>query len=276
MLIQRIVTALVLLSIVIGALLISENAFLLCMALAFSITLFEWLRIEDIEKRVSLVLSVLSAVVMGGLVLWGVQPSGVAFLTLELAVSCAWLAILAVCFNARKLGFHVKRQSAILLAFLFVFSADFSIVWLMREGGWRLMLSAFVLVWFADIFAYAFGLTFGRNRMAPAISPKKSWEGAAGAYGCVFIAAILAWLFLPHETVLTSRLFASSGALGGALMVFLLVSVSIAGDLFESALKRQAAVKDSGVLLPGHGGFFDRLDAALAVLPVSTTLLLIL
>ena len=137
-------------------------------------------------------------------------------------------------------------------------------------------LSVFAIAWVADIFAFFVGIAFGRHRMAPAISPKKSWEGALGAYVCVFLAALASWMYLPHEMVLTSRLFAQIGPVVGFLVVFLLVSVSIAGDLFESELKRIAGVKDSGWLLPGHGGFYDRLDSALAVFPVGATLLLIL
>jgi phosphatidate cytidylyltransferase len=135
------------------------------------------------------------------------------------------------------------------------------------------MLSVFMIVWLADVCAYFAGRAFGKRKMAPAISPKKTWAGAVGAVVCVFGAALAARAFLPADVVYTSILFDRIGLVGAFVVVFLLVAVSIAGDLFESALKRQADIKDSSNLLPGHGGFFDRLDAALAVLPVAVATL---
>ncbi len=276
MLMQRVITAIVLLAILVGTLSISEAAFLLAISVAFSITLFEWLRIEKVSFGLGVLIAILAFLPMAWISTIGIKPEGSLFLGLNLVVSAFWLALTAICYNARKTGFRLRRTTSILLAFLFVAATFLSLVWLMREGGWPLVLSVFAIVWVADIFAYFFGIAFGKHRMAPAISPKKSWEGAAGAYGCAFLVALLAWMFLPHEMVLTSRLFAAMGPVAGILVVFILVSVSIAGDLFESDLKRQAGVKDSGRLLPGHGGFYDRLDSAVAVFPVATTLLLIL
>ncbi len=276
MLLQRVLTASVLLAIIVGTLYISNEAFLLALSVAFAITLYEWLRIEKVSQGASLFLAFIALCPMAYIAYGAVNPAGLILLLLELMVTCMWLAITALCFNARKVGFRLKRSTSLLMAFLFVGAAYLSMVYLMGKGGWPLVLSVFAIVWVADIFAYFFGIAFGKHKMAPAISPKKSWEGASGAYGCVFLAAFLAWFYLPHEMVLTSRLLTAVGPFAGTLMILILVSVSIAGDLFESDLKRQAGVKDSGKLLPGHGGFYDRLDSAIAVFPVATTLLLIL
>ncbi len=276
MLLQRVLTALVLLAIIVGTLYISNEAFLLALSVAFAITLYEWLRIEKVSFGASLIVAAVAFCPMAYIAHEAINPAGLLLLILNLLVSCMWLAITALCFNARKVGFRLKRSTSLLMAFLFVGAAYLSMVFLMGKGGWPLVLSVFAIVWVADIFAYFFGIAFGRHKMAPAISPKKSWEGAAGAYGCAFAAAILAWMYLPHDMVLTSRLLTAVGPFAGILMILILVSVSIAGDLFESDLKRQAGVKDSGKLLPGHGGFYDRLDSAIAVFPVATTLLLIL
>lgn len=276
MLLKRVLTASVLLAIIVGTLYISNEAFLLALSVAFAITLYEWLRIEKVSQGASLFLAFIALCPMAYIAYGAVNPAGLILLILELLVTCMWLAITALCFNARKVGFRLKRSTSLLMAFLFVGAAYLSMVYLMGKGGWPLVLSVFAIVWVADIFAYFFGIAFGKHKMAPAISPKKSWEGAAGAYGCAFLAAFLAWFYLPHEMVLTSRLLTAVGPFAGTLMILILVSVSIAGDLFESDLKRQAGVKDSGKLLPGHGGFYDRLDSAIAVFPVATTLLLIL
>ncbi len=122
------------------------------------------------------------------------------------------------------------------------------------------------LVWMADIAAYFTGRTFGRNKLAPSISPGKTWEGVAGAMLGVAIYVLVAWSF---------------SGLGFAVLPALLVAswcwvgLAVFGDLFESAIKRQAGVKDSGALLPGHGGLLDRIDALTSTLPLAALALLV-
>jgi phosphatidate cytidylyltransferase len=128
-----------------------------------------------------------------------------------------------------------------------------------------LLLAAMALVWVADIAAYFAGRAFGRHKLAPAISPGKTWEGVAGAMAAVLLyaaGAIHVWETAAGE--LDSHVWM-------LLMVLccLLCGISVVGDLFESAVKRRAGVKDSGVLLPGHGGVLDRIDALLPVLPLA-------
>lgn len=117
--------------------------------------------------------------------------------------------------------------------------------------GAKLALALVLSVWANDVFAYLVGSLIGRHKMAPRISPKKSWEGfIAGLVGCM---AVWAGLTLVPGVGLTLPLALSTGLCVGV--------VSVVGDLAESRLKRQAGVKDSGTLLPGHGGFLDRLDS---------------
>lgn len=122
------------------------------------------------------------------------------------------------------------------------------------------LLAVMGLVWIADIFAYFSGKAYGKHQLAPAISPKKSWEGAAGGVlaALVYMTVVLqlGWL-----NVDWSWLFAMVVAL-------VLTAVSIGGDLLESWFKRAAGVKDSSRLLPGHGGVFDRIDSLIAVVSV--------
>ena len=125
-------------------------------------------------------------------------------------------------------------------------------------------LAVLAVAWIADTAAYFAGRRWGRRKLAPAISPGKTWEGAAGGLiGGAAYAMILS-IFLAGAQA--SRMAAFIGAAA------LLVVVSIVGDLFESAAKRQAGVKDSGALLPGHGGILDRIDSATAILPVAAAL----
>lgn len=125
------------------------------------------------------------------------------------------------------------------------------------------------LVWAADTAAYFAGRAFGKRKLAPAISPGKTWEGVAGALVASVIYAIIWAQFDPGLVALVQGA-AWLPYLAGAV---LLCAVSIVGDLFESAAKRRAGVKDSGTLLPGHGGVLDRIDSATASLPVALLLM---
>ena len=133
-------------------------------------------------------------------------------------------------------------------------------------GVWML-LAAMALVWVADIAAYFAGRAFGRHKLAPAISPGKTWEGVAGAMVGVFIYGGLVLGFSP----LAGKLPVAMPLV--ILLLVLLTAVSVMGDLFESLLKRQAGIKDSSGLLPGHGGVLDRIDALTSTLPLAALIL---
>ncbi len=142
-----------------------------------------------------------------------------------------------------------------------------------RAIGINFLLSVLCLVWMADIAAYFGGRAFGRRKLAPSISPGKSWEGVwSGMVGVLFLAVFWIWLdgraSFDSESVY-SRLLHSLGWAGGALVVISLSGLSVVGDLVESLVKRAAGAKDSSRLLPGHGGVLDRVDALLPVLPVA-------
>jgi len=142
-----------------------------------------------------------------------------------------------------------------------------------RTIGINFLLSVLCLVWMADVAAYFGGRAFGRHKLAPSISPGKSWEGVwSGMAGVMALAVFWIWLdgraSLDSDSVY-SRLLQSLGWVGGALAVAALSSLSVVGDLVESLVKRAAGAKDSSRLLPGHGGVLDRVDALLPVLPVA-------
>jgi phosphatidate cytidylyltransferase len=124
------------------------------------------------------------------------------------------------------------------------------------------MLLVLVLVWVADSAAYFVGRKWGRRKLAPSISPGKTWEGAAGGVAGALAYAIICGT-LAEGIIWVPYLAAAA----------LIAVLSIVGDLFESAAKRQAGAKDSGTLLPGHGGILDRIDSATAALPVAALLL---
>jgi phosphatidate cytidylyltransferase len=125
------------------------------------------------------------------------------------------------------------------------------------------------LIWISDTGAYLAGRAWGRRKLAPLISPGKTWEGVAGgAAGCIIYAII--WAYFEPELRARVHGLAWVPYLAGTL---LLCALGIVGDLFESGLKRQAGAKDSGRLLPGHGGVLDRIDSATATLPLALLLI---
>ncbi len=131
-------------------------------------------------------------------------------------------------------------------------------------GGNLLILEVMMLVWLADIFAYFSGRAFGKRKLAPAVSPGKSWEGLYGGLAAALVATLV--LGLVRGWGLGDLL----QALIGAACVVL---ISVVGDLTESMFKRQAGLKDSSQLLPGHGGVLDRIDSLTAAVPLFALLL---
>ena len=146
-----------------------------------------------------------------------------------------------------------------------------------RSIGINFLLSVFCLVWMADIAAYFGGRAFGRRKLAPAISPGKSWEGVwSGMAGVLLLGFVWAGLIDPGLGVdsksLFGLLFERLGAPAGVLALLFLSAMSVVGDLVESLVKRSAGAKDSSGLLPGHGGVLDRVDALLPVFPLALAL----
>lgn len=131
-----------------------------------------------------------------------------------------------------------------------------------------LLLLLMSVAWISDSAAYFAGRSFGRHKLAPSISPGKTWEGVAGAMLAVSAYGML-WNYAWQAYIPRALQPLHFGAFGLLSFLWLLAAAGIYGDLFESAVKRKAAVKDSGSLLPGHGGVLDRIDALTAVLPLA-------
>jgi phosphatidate cytidylyltransferase len=132
----------------------------------------------------------------------------------------------------------------------------------LHARGPGVLLGVMAIVWIADTAAYFAGRHFGRHKLAPAISPGKTWEGVAGAFAALALYAGV--LSLLAGLPLLSLFFVVSG----------LLYISVLGDLFESWIKRVSGMKDSGHMLPGHGGVLDRIDALTSTLPIATGVLM--
>jgi phosphatidate cytidylyltransferase len=131
------------------------------------------------------------------------------------------------------------------------------------------LVSVLALVWIADIGAYFAGKTFGKRKLAPSISPGKSWEGAIGGWIAVLAAGLAATVTPALADSFPALVRGKWGALALLAVLSLIVAASVVGDLFESMLKRRAGFKDSSSILPGHGGVLDRIDALIPVLPLA-------
>src|SRR6266581_486955 len=145
------------------------------------------------------------------------------------------------------------------IGFLMIVPTALALI-MLRHVSPAYLLTAMAIVWVADIAAYFSGRTFGTHKLAPLVSPGKTWEGAIGG-----AAAVLAYGFAVLEA--TGHPLRGEAAGSFALILLALTILSVVGDLFESLAKRQAGLKDSGSLLPGHGGLLDRIDSLTATLP---------
>lgn len=197
---------------------------------------------------------------------WQLTAAAAQLVPVLLAVSAVfWILVVPLWFRF-KWTLAGNDFFGYLLGALVILPTWAAMVALHAVSTW-LLLAAMALVWVADIAAYFVGRAIGRHKLAPAISPGKTWEGVAGAMAGVMVygAIVLNYSPLVGQIPLAAPLL--------ALLLLLLTAVSVIGDLFESLLKRQAGIKDSSNLLPGHGGVLDRIDALTSTLPLAALIL---
>jgi phosphatidate cytidylyltransferase len=173
------------------------------------------------------------------------------------AVTAAAVIVAVMALRDRDLGQALPRAALLLFGVIYIFGC-WKCARPIREANPHWLMYGLMLNWAGDIGAYYIGRPFGRHKMAPQVSPQKSWEGAVAStvtsvlVGGLYLLTFLPAVPLPHVLGLTAV-----ANIAGQM-----------GDLAESAMKRGANVKDSGAILPGHGGFLDRVDSSLFALPV--------
>jgi len=272
MLKTRIITALVLLAVLLPVLFFNYfPAFALVVTLFVGAAVWEGARLFGIAEGKARVAGFVGGALFIAL-MYAAKPGAVN--ALYGVAALLWLIRYAptLGLGLPQLGGAANWSLAITFTFA-VFAAFFALVGLYLKSPLYL-LSVMVLVWIADIGAYFSGKAFGKRKLAPSISPGKSWEGAIGGAIAVLLLAVLSVLLAGSaapwlQDTFAFRLQARFGWGVALLVLLVLVMFSVIGDLFESQLKRRAGIKDSSNLLPGHGGVLDRVDALIPVLPMA-------
>ena len=273
MLKQRIITAVILAALFFTALFaLPAFHFAWVMLIGLMAAVYEWGKLAGLKPGASV--GYAAAVLALGLLLFfccGVDPVR-GFPARPVLMLCGvaaafWIVVAPVWLNR---GWTTRRTLLmVVLGAVLILALWMAMVQLHARSPW-LLLAAMLVVWIADTSAYFTGRKFGRKKLAPVISPGKSWEGVYGGLACVALYAVLLLVFSP---------LAADPRVSRPLVVvaaLLLAMVSVVGDLFESWMKRQAGVKDSGNTLPGHGGVLDRIDALVPALPVATLLVVLM
>jgi len=272
---QRIVTALVLAAVFLGALFgLSPGLFTLFAAVVIGIAGWEWSHLSDIDNaagRVGYLL--LAAALMIPLYIYGVYgPWGPVpdLVKPVLFIGCLWwaLALLWVQGYPTSALLWGSIAGRLLMGVVILVPAWLALVVLahLESGHWLILLVVLVVAG-ADVGAFFTGRALGRRKLAPAVSPGKTVEGLIGGLATVLVVASLFLYVSPAH---------QSHGWQWLVVVSITAVASVLGDLVESMVKRHRGVKDSGTILPGHGGMLDRIDSLSAALPVFTLLYLLL
>jgi phosphatidate cytidylyltransferase len=262
MFLSRLVTAIVLLAACVSAMLLLPNAGWAGLLLpVLALAAWEWGVLAGMGRAARL--SFTGVVLVSAAAGWWFAAAGTFRLETGIYIAgCSFWLLVALPW----LGFQWRVRSALWMAvagWLVLVPACLALARLQVDPGKLLALLG--VIWLSDTAAYFAGRAWGRHKLAPSISPGKTWEGVAGALAAVAVYYVVLSNLAPG--------WGGWSGFGGAILFASVTLMGIAGDLFESWVKRQAAVKDSGTLLPGHGGVLDRIDSITAALPVAALML---
>ncbi|HVV68890.1 MAG TPA: phosphatidate cytidylyltransferase [Gammaproteobacteria bacterium] len=265
MLKQRVLTAIVLIPLLLLAIFFLPSFWFQCISAAiFILAAWEWTKLVGVARvgwRIGYLLILL-------LVLWLIRNGPAGWLLLFAAIS--WIIICWFTFHYDSFSRLWSRYQGIqLLTGIWLLALSWygiNVIRWQELGAYKLLL-LLLIVWGADTGAYFIGRKWGRHKLAPRISPGKSREGVLGGIVAAMIVAAIMALFLPYS---------AAWFWGVIVLAFVTALVSVLGDLFESMVKRQVGVKDSGHILPGHGGVLDRIDSLISAAPIFAGGLLLL
>ena len=272
MLKQRILTAVVLLALLLPALLVKPAwPFALLTLVGFAAAGWEWARLNGAAGRSALAFGIGLGAACGLAFVagWTAHAPRLVWQAATVLWVVGGVAVLRVGVAGWP---RVPQPVRLAIGFVALWVCWLAMV-SARTGGLNYILSIFMLVWTADVFAYFGGRAFGKRKLAPSISPGKSWAGVwSGMIGTLAVA--IAWLVfdgrgLAYFDSFYTLVNEKRTTIGLAVVVIFLVAMSIVGDLIASLVTRSAGAKDSSALRPGHGGILDRIDALLPVFPIA-------
>lgn len=266
MLRQRLLTAFILAPLLlIGVFFFSEAWFAALIAFPLLLAAWEWSGLYEIKHPAPRIALIVLGVV-GALVLYIGNSDDVLLWILGLS-SLVWSGLFIDLLNRPVLANFGQRWIGLTVGTIGLIVAWLSFTALRQaEGGEKLVFILLAIIWVADSGAYFIGKRWGRRRLAPLISPGKSIEGLIGGIGSAALVGFVAALLLGFRDVIE--------VVTWAVVAILVSSISVVGDLAQSRIKRRCGKKDSGTLLPGHGGILDRIDSLLAAAPVYGLLVL--
>lgn len=265
MLLLRVITAAVLIGAIAGALYSSLIVWITFCVVFAVLAAREWFVLVRKDAKSSWYFSGAVGVIASILAIYGQGPWST---LLHGVMIIGWLCIVPASLRHNKL----PAQPVVLMGLGagIIIATTLALVQL-RVAGTAVLLYSLGLIWVSDSTAYFSGVMFGRRKLAPLISPGKTWEGIYGAMVGVTLYVLL-WREFAPGAIPDFKLFEVGGLFMSMVVALVLMALGVSGDLFESLLKRKAGVKDSGRLLPGHGGVLDRVDALLPVLPLAALL----
>lgn len=278
MLKQRVITALVLLAILLPALFYSSTTpYTLVLLVLISAGAWEWGRLSGLGQPGAVAVGLGCVALCGAS--WALGWVDRSLTALWVVGGALWVLSAAWLLKVGVPGWPRIPAAVRLVAGIFALWLAWLAAVQARNLGINFLLSVLLLVWVADIFAYfsgrAFGLRFTKGKLAPSISPGKSWEGVWGGLAGVVVMALI-WVAADvHWQAVVPSFYTRMAQQGWWFLVIaalFMVAMSVSGDLVESLIKRSAGVKDSSGLLPGHGGVLDRVDALLPTLPLAMML----
>ncbi|MDT8992080.1 phosphatidate cytidylyltransferase [Curvibacter sp. APW13] len=278
MLKQRIITALVLLAILVPVIAHPDSRWFAAVSLVFiAAACWEFARLNGLRPVAALLTGGVGMAL--GAILWVGGALQVPLGNVWLGASCFWVLFSAWLLYKGAASWLALPQALRLVGGVVALMVAWLAVSRAHAMGINYLFSVLFLVWAADVGAYFAGRTLGgrfiRRKLAPSVSPGKTWEGAIGGFlTVVLVASVWQWGELQYgwgAAGLYTRLHAQ-GLLFYVVALLFLVTMSVVGDLVESLLKRSVGAKDSSQLLPGHGGVLDRVDALLPVLPMAMML----
>ena len=257
---QRAISASILLAITLALIfLLPTKIFNLVCAALIVFSSWEWAKISGWNKIWQQLVYCLST----GLLIFLSQYSSNRMALVGVGITWWLIAILLIKDYPKSKDAWCKTTLKLIIGWLVLIPTWTAIV-ILKDKNTLLLLYLLSLVWIADITAYFFGMWFGCNKLAPAISPKKTWQGVIGGFLSITIFSVAVTWIAKYSLI---------NQLAFIFISLLTFAISVIGDLLESIFKRESGLKDSGNIIPGHGGIMDRIDSLTAAAPVFTFLL---